>query len=153
MKDKFADRLVTVTDNLEDKEGAGNFGYYYYNYFLTSSGLVRNLEASVFQAGRSLNLVLLDCPASFPGDLDSASRLHPLFICVQVARHSVSNHANRCFLLIWLIQVLEKLVRQITTSSREKAIMLDCADQLSKSLVSRDFILGYVGQCVGQCWH
>lgn len=51
---------------------------------------MHSLEARVFQAGRSLNLVYLDCPVSFPGDLDSASRLHPLYIYVQVSRPTVS---------------------------------------------------------------
>ena len=52
--------------------------------------VVHNLEAQVFQAGRSLNLVLLDYPASFPSDLDVFPRLHPLFVYIQVSRSTVS---------------------------------------------------------------
>jgi hypothetical protein len=40
-------------------------------------------------------------------------------------------------LLCSALQVLQKLVRQITTSSRERGEMLDGADQLSKNSVSK----------------
>ena len=43
----------------------------------------------MFQAGLNLNLVYLDCLANFPSDLDPASRLHPLYIGIQISRQTV----------------------------------------------------------------
>ena len=49
----------------------------------------RRLEGEVTAAGVSLNLILLDCDASFPEDL-AQTNIHPHFVYIEVARLKVS---------------------------------------------------------------
>ena len=50
--------------------------------------LGRDLALDVREAGASLQLVFVDCDASFPGDLDLAT-FHPLIIYIQIPRRKV----------------------------------------------------------------
>ena len=84
-------------------------------YYAVTVILVQGLEARVFQAGRSLNLVLLDCPVSFPGDLDCAARLHPLFIYVQVSRPTVSMSGGAY--LWWIVMHIHSSTNKVLWSN------------------------------------
>lgn len=48
----------------------------------------RVLESEVFAAASTLNLILLDTDASFPGDFEG-TKLHPLIIYIKIARQKV----------------------------------------------------------------
>lgn len=74
---------------------------------------MRSLRGEVYGAGHSFNLVFLDCDASFPEDV-LWLKIHPLLVYVQVARR----------------QVLQKLVRELTSSSDERGAQLQAAYQL-----------------------
>ncbi len=60
-----------------------------YLIMITISIFVEGLAAQVYQAGRSMNLVYLDCGTNMACDFDRVSKLHPLFIYIKISRQEV----------------------------------------------------------------
>ena len=80
---------------------------------------IRQLRSEVFAAGRSMNLVFLDCDASSPEDLEPAD-IHPHIIYIHILRQ----------------KVLHKLIQEMTANSRERDEQLQQAYHLFEKSVS-----------------
>ena len=76
IKEQFAGRLVVIKPDFSMTREM-------------SAKQRRRLEGEVTAAGVSLNLILLDCDASFPEDL-AQTNIHPHFVYIEVARLKVS---------------------------------------------------------------
>jgi hypothetical protein len=98
MKEQFSGRLHTLKPQCSVAEG------------LTDKQAWA-LRGEVYSAGHTLNLVYLDCDASYHDDI---SWLHPLLIYVQVSRR----------------RVLQRLVEELSSSAEERAVQLQSAYRL-----------------------
>ena len=106
MKERFAGRLMTIKPTFSVSEKM-------------TREEARRLRSEVFAAGRSMNLIFLDCDASFPEDLEPAN-IHPHIVYIHIVRQ----------------KVLHKLIQEMTANSRERDEQLQQAYHLYENSVS-----------------
>ncbi|XP_064387881.1 voltage-dependent L-type calcium channel subunit beta-3-like isoform X2 [Halichondria panicea] len=99
IREKFSGRLLTIKPDQSVRS--------------MTAKEIRLLDGDVFAAASTMNLVLLDSDASYPGDFEG-TKLHPQFIYVKISRQ----------------KVLHNLIRQLTKSSRDQQIQVEDARYL-----------------------
>ena len=106
MRERFAGRLITIKPafSVSDK---------------MTKPEIQQLRSEVFAAGRSMNLVFLDCDANSPEDLEPAN-IHPHIIYIHIVRQ----------------KVLHKLIQEMTANSRERDEQLQQAYHVYEKSVS-----------------
>ncbi len=74
IREKFSGRLLTIKPDQSVRS--------------MTAKEIRLLNGDVFAAASTMNLVLLDSDASYPGDFEG-TKLHPQFIYVKISRQKV----------------------------------------------------------------
>ena len=92
----------------------------------------------MFSIGHYLDLIHLTHPHMDSLQQLLAARLHPLIVYIEVSKDKVLSQHNYpvCnYVCVCVCQVLHKLVVQTSATSRERADLLECAQQLADNRV------------------